>query len=549
MSGLFPKDVIFEQVGWQSNTPGFRSRAHSGKSYGRLFGGQYFSFTARFARMTKTNFRPIDAFIMKQNGVADTFSIVPPDTAIPGSDITLGGQIALDGREVGAWLVEDTAETLVGSEALTNGTFDTDTDWTKDTGWTIGSGVASCSTVSSDIKISADSNPFSGFSAGDKVVIEWEVTSYTSGTVQLNIQYMFGPFINCTATGIYAYTHTITGSEGTLDFRSVISFVGSIDNVSVRLADPDVSDAGNGLKVFGSITKAAVNTGSGLVGYSNWSNSNYLKQIYNSDLDYGTGDCFYSLWYKGDNAGGYLIDRNDSGGSGPRSSLYVGTTNVVATMGGKTATYTFGNNIRDGEWHHLLMKIESSYLYLFIDSVQVAISGSTTTTVTNTSADTFIGVRYDLAGSVNAYVNLSLVATGPFAPTADEIKRVYDIESQLFDANEPLGIIPKVNGASQTGNEVVCDGYPASTLVHEAGDVVAFGTGPKMYKVIAPVTSDSSGNATIPINPALIVSPEDNASVVYYNVPLKVAMTGPIHKYDVSPPMLHTYELDLEEAV
>ena len=41
----------------------------------------------------------------------------------------------------------------IGSELVTNGGFDTDSDWTKQTGWSIGSGVASVTSAASGKQI------------------------------------------------------------------------------------------------------------------------------------------------------------------------------------------------------------------------------------------------------------------------------------------------------------------------------------------------------------------------------------------------------------
>ena len=72
----------------------------------------------------------------------------------------------------------------------------------------------------------------------------------------------------------------------------------TIDDISVRLAEPDRSVNNKGLQVFGTITKTPVATGADLVGYGfNGSNSNYLLQPYNSDLDFGTGDFSVMYWY------------------------------------------------------------------------------------------------------------------------------------------------------------------------------------------------------------------------------------------------------------
>lgn len=77
------------------------------------------------------------------------------------------------------------------------------------------------------------------------------------------------------------------------------------------------------------------------------------------------------------------------------------------------------------------------------------------------------------------------------------------------------GGTPLVNGASQTGSSIITDGWPNSTLVLKAGDVVQFAGVTLVYDVTADVTSDGSGNATIPISPNIFSggSPAENAAV------------------------------------
>ena len=55
---------------------------------------------------------------------------------------------------------------------------------------------------------------------------------------------------------------------------------------------------GNPLQVVGTVNKTAVATGAELVSYSNFSNSNYLTQNHNSDMQTGTGDFSVSCWFK-----------------------------------------------------------------------------------------------------------------------------------------------------------------------------------------------------------------------------------------------------------
>ena len=77
----------------------------------------------------------------------------------------------------------------------------------------------------------------------------------------------------------------------------------------------------------------------------------------------------------------------------------------------------------------------------------------------------------------------------------------------------------RVNGASQTGNQVALDGFANSTSnVFKAGDYIQINS--FLYMVTEDVTSNSSGEANVRIEPALrqgIETIADDATVVYSN--------------------------------
>lgn len=86
-------------------------------------------------------------------------------------------------------------------------------------------------------------------------------------------------------------------------------------------------------------------------------------------------------------------------------------------------------------------------------------------------------------------------------------------------AKTPVGAAggtPLVNGASQVGNSLVTDGWPASTAILKAGDYLHFDvSGRRELKIVtADVSSNGTGQATIAIKPAIRVSPADNAAIV-----------------------------------
>lgn len=79
----------------------------------------------------------------------------------------------------------------------------------------------------------------------------------------------------------------------------------------------------------------------------------------------------------------------------------------------------------------------------------------------------------------------------------------------------PVKGTPRVNGAGQTGTSVATDGWTASTKVLSAGDYITVNDELKM--VLADVTSNASGAATVPIAPQLRNSPADNLVIEVAN--------------------------------
>lgn len=92
-----------------------------------------------------------------------------------------------------------------------------------------------------------------------------------------------------------------------------------------------------------------------------------------------------------------------------------------------------------------------------------------------------------------------------------------DVAHQMFVATLGAGGgTPLVNGASQTGSSIITDGWPNTTLVLKAGDLVTFAAGPTLvYDVLTDGTSDGSGNLTISISPNISAggSPGNNDAI------------------------------------
>lgn len=82
-------------------------------------------------------------------------------------------------------------------------------------------------------------------------------------------------------------------------------------------------------------------------------------------------------------------------------------------------------------------------------------------------------------------------------------------------AQSSASATPLVNGAGQTGRSLVTDGWPVSTTILYAGQFVTIGN--QLLQLTSNITSNGSGQATISFEPAIRVSPSDNAAIEFKN--------------------------------
>tara|TARA_R100001086_G_C11813593_1_gene252246 strand:- start:576 stop:1184 length:609 start_codon:yes stop_codon:yes gene_type:complete len=77
MSGALP-NVKFNAINLKSNQNTLFSETDSGKVFRRQIDAQRFSFTLRYPPMTREEFAPIMAFIMKQRSMKEDFTVTFP---------------------------------------------------------------------------------------------------------------------------------------------------------------------------------------------------------------------------------------------------------------------------------------------------------------------------------------------------------------------------------------------------------------------------------------------------------------------------------------
>ena len=115
MAGQFPTSPTPQNasIGSEQNT--IVSVTTSGRVQTRQIDGQKFTLTLSYPPMTRQNFAPIKAFIMKQRSRLNTFTIIPP--VVSNAQGVASGTISVDGSvSAGA-----TTCTIDGMTVSTNG--------------------------------------------------------------------------------------------------------------------------------------------------------------------------------------------------------------------------------------------------------------------------------------------------------------------------------------------------------------------------------------------------------------------------------------------
>lgn len=105
-----------------------------------------------------------------------------------------------------------------------------------------------------------------------------------------------------------------------------------------------------------------------------------------------------------------------------------------------------------------------------------------------------------------------------------------------------------VNGATQSGTSLVCDGATASVNNYlRAGDYISFNS--ELHMIVADANSDASGNITLSIAPPIRKTPADDA-IVDYTVPVSgvFLLAGPA-SWQTTPSITSSFTVEAVEDV
>jgi hypothetical protein len=258
-------------------------------------------------------------------------------------------------------------------------------------------------------------------------------------------QYVYG------GTGLTAY------SFGGTKLQSSVAYITSDHNTGHMVGDiklatlsdtsttnvtggtqPDRSYNNNALTVNGTITKTAVATGADLVAYSGFSSSNYLEQPYNSDLDFNSGDFAYCFWTNNAHSDSeYIADRAEGNGD-YRIALYMssvsnGTMNFYTRDTAATeVTAIIGT---PNEWAQVWVIRRGTSHEIWVNGVNGVATTATVRDVSYASGNAVqrIGTRFNGDGPNTG--KIALLRISATAPSAEQIKKIYNDEKFLFQEN------------------------------------------------------------------------------------------------------------------
>ena len=223
----------------------------------------------------------------------------------------------------------------------------------------------------------------------------------------------------------------------------------SLDNLKVyEVGSHDrTSKIGSLLRVGTALKSTPVASGAELRSYGGFSGYNGLIQPYSSNLDPGAGDYSFIIWFKTDptSAEQTIMRRfgnpTVTGGTlmritGSTSLLSWYTRDTSSTVGVANSPHA----VDDGLWHMAVGVRDGNRAKLYLDGVEVAdVSTSANSHNPGNTAMLHIGVEntsnFGVFSNPSSVTELALARYALTAPTAEQIRKMYEDEKALFRDN------------------------------------------------------------------------------------------------------------------
>ena len=235
--------------------------------------------------------------------------------------------------------------------------------------------------------------------------------------------------------------------NATLGFKLLGTEVGAWMNDTDGISD--LTSNTNDLTETGTVTTAAVATGSELLAFSAFSSSNYFQRAYDADFDYGTGNFHWAGWVHVDATNttiNTVLERGAASGSQIRAAIQTdGTLDFVISDDNYATNDTISSTTAfdDGVPRFCVLQRNGSNLELFVGGVKNATDVAITNaagSLSNGSAILRFGVERDGTNPFNEGF-ITQWRTGAFALSAAQIKTIYDSEKVMFLKNRVYTVV------------------------------------------------------------------------------------------------------------
>ena len=350
----------------------------------------------------------------------------------------------------GAFLSDTSTTNITGSELVTNGDFASNnvTGWTeRESGGSFtASGGQATLTYSSGV---ASWRQDITIVSGETYTLSFDIVSTTTSSIQFYYNHGSGGDLGVSLTGSAGkFSVTFVAASNSVRIFPRIFNSGNmvLDNISLRIAEEDRSVNDNGLQVFGTVPKQPVATGADLVSYGPFSTSNRLRQPYNSNLRFETNDFSVMFWMfntgsnnheslVGKDGREFAIDILDNTSYSRRFRIYVLNSSDSMIYFDSTNDPFLLNS-----WTHVCVNFtKGNTCSIYVNGVLNKTgtwSGTGDYDIDSTTAGLNIGCRNE-SGLIHPadYTKLSLIRISAGAPSADQVKKIYNDEKCLFHEN------------------------------------------------------------------------------------------------------------------
>ena len=254
----------------------------------------------------------------------------------------------------------------------------------------------------------------------------------------------------------------------------------------------------NSLTATGTVTKTAVATGAELMGYSGWSDSNYLSRTYDADFNFGATQFTVMFWAKDpDDTLKYITARGDADAT-ETWRIGLDRNSGVYFDYGNGGSYAQSNMTLYTDWAFYVCTVhagQKGHIYVNGNEQTYTQQGNAPGTFMNDTDWTLTVGRHPY-GSGSAFPgSIALFRVSGDVPTEKVIREIYNDERQLFHQNAKCTL-------TGTQNSIVDMDYDDST------DTVHVGTsaGRSDFQGLVRINNTSTAvNSSVSASGGLIV--------------------------------------------